>query len=168
MYLVIYQDTNLKIYDFQNKGEIKMDKQKALETINNMMSYVFTEENMTTEQKEALSVMKQALSEQTGEPTNVKKEPSLDELADAAIKIAKLKPDCEACGMGIACCGCPKDREYRKRYKQFEDKIGSKKWKAVYEYAALKQKFKEKSAEIEKIAADCAKAIDKCTSMGLK
>lgn len=30
-----------------------------------------------------------------------------------------MKPDCKACGMGIACCGCPKDRKYRTERKAF-------------------------------------------------
>ena len=36
------------------------------------------------------------------------------------------KPDCKACGLGIACCGCPTDRAYREKRNQYVNALGEK------------------------------------------
>ena len=67
------------------------------------------------------------------------------------LKTPLPKNPCSTCGMGIACCGCPKGREYDKRVKPYKE-LG------VYDIALslrhiadLEREIKEKQNEVDDI-----------------
>lgn len=45
------------------------------------------------------------------------------EAVDNISSIIKSEPDCRACGMGAACCGCPEHRAYDARLAEFKRTI---------------------------------------------
>lgn len=47
------------------------------------------------------------------------------EAIDHADSIIKSHPDCKACGMGIACCGCPAQRTHDTRLAEFKQLMGN-------------------------------------------
>lgn len=92
----------------------------------------------------------------------------LTELLPVATRLLFIKPDCRACGMGIACCGCPAQRRYYEQYKPLAEKYGKEQVDAVLAYASAKMVVTNKEDELKKAEDACTKALDICKRSGIQ
>ena len=86
----------------------------------------------------------------------------LTELLPVVTKLLYIKPDCQACGMSIACCGCSAEYKYYEQYEQLAKKYGKEQIDAVLAYASAKIVVANKEAEVKRAEDACNKALDVC------
>lgn len=85
-----------------------------------------------------------------------------------ATKLLFIKPDCQACDMGIACCGCPAQRRYYEQYESLAKKYGKEQIDAVLAYASAKMVVTNKEDKLKKAEDACNKALDVCKRSGIQ
>lgn len=93
---------------------------------------------------------------------------TLAKMVPIATKMLFIKPDCKACGLGAACCGCYPERNYKEQYKAFVDTYGKENADAVLAYVAAKTAATNKAAELKKAEEACKQALDVCKRSGIQ
>lgn len=93
---------------------------------------------------------------------------TLAKMVPIATKMLFIKPDCKACGLGSACCGCPAQRRYYEQYEPFAKKYGKERIDAVLAYASTKMVVTNKEDELKKAEDACNKALDMCKRSGIQ
>ena len=92
----------------------------------------------------------------------------LTELLPVATELLYIKPDCKACGIGVACCGCSAEHKYYEQYKQLAKKYGKEQIDAVLAYASAKIVVANKEGELKRAEDACNKALDVCKRSGIQ
>lgn len=70
------------------------------------------------------------------------------------------KPDCQYCGVGIGCIGCPEMTAYETKRNKLRDSIGTDVFEAMSNYVTLQRKVETQTLELQRLTKEAGKAKD--------
>lgn len=80
---------------------------------------------------------------------------------ERAVKdIILSKPDCQSCGVGAGCIGCPEMIAYEERRDKLRDSVGTDTFNAMADYVILQQSIETKTLELQQLTRKAQKAKD--------